>query len=234
MNGFNAALKSGLNFFGGFGTGIFIVSTGSAPAPNPVAPDIGTEVSWTDDTYFDSFTSQSGITVADVTGSNGLTWQLYYAHQAITIPADATNRIGVNTFSTQTAAPKPIRFVSGSNNSLISGFGGEKSLVGTNNLSSTPGGFVEQACNSATTIAAGTYFIVGIGTIFFRTLKTQTTNRTAMLNGNPVVTVLPTNWWSSQLNVQTSGFPTELGGTRTPTEKFTDKVVMLSIKFKLA
>ena len=234
MNGFNTAFQTNLSFFGGFGTGIFVLSTGSAPAPDPLAPDVGTEVDWSDNTYFDSFTSQSGITTADVTGSNGFTWQLYYAHQSIKISADGVSRIGVNTFSNQTASPKPIRFVSGSNNSLISGFGGEKSLVATNTLSSTAGGFVEQACNSATTIAAGSYFIIGIGAIFFRTLKTQAANRTAMLSGSPVVTVLPTNWWSSQANVQTSGFPTELGGTRTPTQKFTDKVVMLSIKFELA
>lgn len=230
-NGFSFNL-GGDGFGAGFGRSLVTGSSGGGGAAG--APVLGTEVAWTDNTYFDAWTSQSGVTTTDVTGSNGLTWQLYYAHKTITIDADGVNRLGVNTFSTQTASPKPIRYVSGSNNSTIGGFGGEKSLVGTNTLSSTPGGFVEQACNSATTIAAGTYFIIGIGTIFFRTMKTVTTNRTAMLNGEPVVTVIPTNWWSSQSNVQTSGFPVELGGTRAPTEKFTNKVLVMSVKFKVA
>lgn len=234
ISGFGLGFQANLNFFGGFGSGIVTIGSVSSPPASPLVPDIGTQVAWADDTYFDSYTSQSGISTADVTGSNSLTWQLYYAHQTISIPADAVNRIGLNTFSTQVASFKPIRFASGTNDSQITSFGGEKSLVGSNNLSSSPGAFVEQACNSATTIAAGSYFIIGVGAIFYRTLKTQTSNRTAMLNGNPVVTVLPTNWWATQGNYYSTGFPTVLGGTRTPSENYTDKVVMLSIKFKLA
>ena len=233
-SGFGVSFTSGS--FGstavGFGGGFTrIIVPGPGPDPGPNVPQLGTEVAWSDNTYFDFWTSQSGVTTTDVTGSNGLTYQLCYAHKTISIPSDGVNRIGVNTFTTQTAAPKPIRFVSGSNNSQISNFGGEKSLVGLNSIDSAPGKFIEQPCSSATTIQAGSYFIIGIGAIFFRTMKTVTTNRTAMLGGEPVVTVIPTNWWSSQANVQTSGFPTELGGTRTPTQKFTDKVLVMSIKF---
>ena len=205
---------------------------GSGSAPITGSFDTGTAVAWTDNTYFDTYISQSGVTTSDVTGSNGMTYQLFYAHQAITIPSDGINRVGLNTYSTQVLSAKPIRFAQSTLSNSISSFSADI-LICSNNSTSSPGLFIEQPVSSLISVPANTYFVVGIGTIFFRTLKTQTTNRTAFVGSTPIVTVLPINWWASQSNVFTSGLPTELGGARTFTEKFTNKVAMISLKIKL-
>lgn len=195
-----------------------------------------TNVAWTDDTYFDNWTSQSGVTTSDATlsGSNDTNYQLYYAHQSVQIVKDGTNKIGWNTWSTQTASTRNWWYAISSSDSLTSFGSTATALTVSTSLTSSPGAFRESAISTSTlTIPANRYFIIGCYANWFRTIKDLAAPRTAYLNGNPVVTVINQIYYGPNTGIANGGVPTALGGAKTNTTLRTGKVFVESIKFKL-
>lgn len=200
-------------------------------APPAPAFEFGTAVAWTDDTYFDSFTSQSGVTDTDGTATNNLCWQLYFAHEALTIPADEVNRVGINTWR---GGNNTInwRYAISTIDDTLGSFAADAQFA-NQSFSYTAGGFNEQRADTAVTIPANRYFLIGVaGGPFFRATKLLADNRTAYIGGTPYVTVFNTFYQSGWPGGPTTGIPTQLGGASTFTEH-TDRVSVTSIKFKV-
>lgn len=58
-----------------------------------------TQIQWTPDTYFDSWTSRSGIVDPTLNpfqaDTSNLVWQLFFAHKSITLPVGSA-KYGIN------------------------------------------------------------------------------------------------------------------------------------------
>jgi hypothetical protein len=176
-------------------------------------PDLGTTVPWTSGTYFNSWTSQSGVTTSDLAyNTNNLVWQLLYAWQAITIPV-LNPAWGIATTANGSNASN-LRYSLSSVDATIGSFGAD-AQIGTNNLGSyTAGGFFEGRVTSSRSIPANRYFLLGItGGPFYRSFRTLAANRTATVSGNPVFTVINRFWWGGWPTGPTTGVPTQLGGS---------------------
>jgi hypothetical protein len=176
-------------------------------------PDLGTTVPWTSGTYFNSWTSQSGVTTSDLAyNTNNLVWQLLYAWQSITIPSQnpawgiATTANGSNTSN--------LRYSLSSVDATIGSFGAD-AQIGTNIVGSyTAGGFFVGQTTASRSIPANRYFLLGItGGPFYRSFRTLAANRTATISGNPVFTVINRFWWPGWPTGPTTGVPTQLGGS---------------------
>ena len=214
-----------------------IASTKRAVASGPTSGDsalsLGTEVAWTSGTYFDSWTSQSGVTTEDAPGTpytNNLCWQMFYAHVAIKISA-TTQRAGVatmingnNTISIRTA-------VAGSNNTQ-SGFSGETQRA-SQSFSYSAGGFNQLTFTSQLSVPANRYFLIGVTSgPYYRTFKTLNANRTAVVGGTTaVVTAINKTWWGAWPSGPTTGIPTQLGGVSTFTQ-WDNIIPVTSYKFE--
>lgn len=199
-----------------------------SPAVDPF--DYGTVVNWTDDTYFDSFTTQS-VTTTDGINTNNLCWQLYYSHQALTIPADGTSRLGVSTYLSGSNTITWRYSISQSDDTL-GNFAADQQFA-TASFSYTAGGFNEQNADSAVSIPANRYFLLGVvNGPFYRSSKLLADNRTAYIGATPYVTVFNTFYEGAWPGGPTSGIPTQLGGSATFTEH-TDRVSVTSVKFKI-
>jgi hypothetical protein len=191
------------------GSGVTISSVVAGPGP-----DLGTTVPWTSGTYFNSWTSQSGVTTSDIASynTNNLVWQLLYAWQAITIPVlnpawgIATTANGSNTSN--------LRYSLSSVDDTVGSFEAD-AQIGTNIVGSyTAGGFFVGQTTASRSIPANRYFLLGItGGPFYRSFRTLAANRTATISGNPVFTVINRFWWPGWPTGPTTGVPTQLGGS---------------------
>lgn len=205
----------------------------NAPVSGDGALSLGTEVAWTSGTYFNSWTSQSGVTTEDAPGTpytNNLCWQMFYAHVPLKISA-TTQRAGVATAvnGNNTIA---IRSAIASSNNTQSGFTGETQRA-SSSFSYTAGGFNQLTFNSQLDIPANRYFLLGVTSgPYYRTFKTLNANRTAVVDGTTaVVTAINKVWWPGWPSGPTTGIPTQLGGSATFTE-WTNIVPVTSYKFE--
>lgn len=205
------------------------VSNSPAPGPDPFN---GTVVAWTDNTYFDSYTSQSGVTTSDGTYTNNLCWQLYYAHQALTIPAgDGVNRLGICTTINGSNTISWRISVSTANDTLGS-FAADTQFA-TQSFTYSAGGFNQQTAATAVSIPANRYFLIGVTNgPYYRATKLLANSRTAYVGSTPYVTVFNTFYQGGWPSGPTTGIPTDLGGAATFT-KYTDRVSVTSVKFKI-
>ncbi len=89
----------------------------SSGAAFVVTGGTGTIVPYTELTYLDAFSSQSGVTTTDAFDSNSGCWQLYYSHSAVTINS-GSNNIGLNTYTNGTNTWTWYVTISNSNNTL--------------------------------------------------------------------------------------------------------------------
>jgi hypothetical protein len=203
------------------GTGITI-ETGITVSSEFTGPESGTLVPYTSGTYFDSWTSQSGVTTSDFPtantagasssyNTNNLSWQLLYAWQAITIPLQSPQYGVATTVAGSNSAT--LRYSLSSADYTIGGFGAD-TQIGTNISGSyTAGGFFTGQATSTRSIPANRYFLLGItGGPFYRSFKILSANRTATIGGSPVFTVINKFWWPGWPTGPTSGIPTQLGG----------------------
>ena len=179
-----------------------------------VGPDQGTTVPWTSGTYFNSWTSQSGVTTSDIASynTNNLVWQLLYAWQDITIPV-LNPAWGIATTANGSNASN-LRYSLSSVDATIGSFGAD-AQIGTNIVGSyTAGGFFVGQTTASRSIPANRYFLLGItGGPFYRSFRTLAANRTATISGNPVFTVINRFWWPGWPTGPTTGVPTQLGGS---------------------
>lgn len=193
--------------------------------------DIGTAVAWTSATYFDSFTSQSGITTSNLSPTNSMCWQIYYAHKAMTIAA-AANSIGLNTYLNGSNSWTWYTSVSTVNDNSGS-FPSESSFATTGGVVGyTAGGFSQQTVSSLVTIPANRYFLIGhVAGPYYRTFRTLAANRTAQISGVSHVTAFNRVFYGPHGSGPTSGIPSQLGGARTGYTEYNGYVPVWSIKF---
>lgn len=203
--------------------------------------DFGSEVSWTNDTYFDTWTSQTSATSdLPTTGlpgsnnqgwrSNNLLWVPFYAHQALTLAADATNRWGYVSLVTGTNSVA-LRYAVSTQDNTLGSFAADAIAATAVTNSYTAATLFQRTITTAVSVPANRYFLLGIvGGPFSKVFKELSTNRTAYTGGSPVVTVLNRFYWGGWTTGPTTGIPTQLGGDTTFTEKL-DYVPLLSFKF---
>jgi len=221
--------------FGGFSKSMRLGRRGVTSPYAEVQPDISgtTAVAWTDNTYFDFWTSQTSNST-DILGSvQNRCFQLCYAHQAIIISNDSVNRIGVGTYSTQVSSPKrwwyavgvaPNVFRVGATHTALSN-------DGTSNFSSSQGAFVQHPAGTSMTVPANTWFIVGHSIIPFRAVRALAAPRTAQISGTNVVTCFPTIYqYGSQSETRS---PLQLGGQGRVNTIWTGYSHVMSMKFRL-
>jgi hypothetical protein len=209
------------------------IATVSGATSGDPALALGTEVAWTSGTYFDSWTSQSGVTTEDAPGTpytNYLCWQMFYAHVAVKISA-TTQRAGVATMINGTNVIA-IRTAVASVNNTQSGFTGETQRA-SQAFSYTAGGFNQLTFSSQLSVAANRYFLIGVTSgPYYRTFKTLNANRTAVVGGTTaVVTAINKTWWGAHGSGPTTGIPTQLGGSSTFTE-WSNIIPVTSFKFE--
>jgi hypothetical protein len=216
---------------------VYLGSTQKWPTNVPVSGDpslsLGTQVSWTSGTYFDSWTSQSGVTTEDAPGTpytNNLCWQMFYSHVALKISA-TTQRAGVATAINGTNTIR-IRAAIASANNTQTGFTSEAQYA-SQSFSYTAGGFNQLTFTSQLNIPANRYFLLGVVSgPFYRTFKTLAANRTAVVGGTTAaVTAINKTWWGAWPSGPTTGIPTQLGGSSTFTE-WSNIIPVTSYKFE--
>ena len=222
--------------FGGFSSSFKLGRRGPTSPYSEILPDTTgtTEVTWADDTYFDFYSSQTSTTT-DILGSNqNRTLQLCFAHQALTIPFDATNRLAVGTYSTQVSSPKRTFAAIGIADN-IQRFPATTTFItndATSGKTSSQGAFVEYPVGSLVSIPANRWFLIGHSIIPFRAARSMAAPRTATIGGTYYFTVFPIIYlYSSQSEGRT---PAELGGFARPFLKYTGYTNVMSVKFKLA
>lgn len=202
---------------------------------------LGIEASWSSDSYWDTWTSQtSGTTDLATTGgpntantgygSNNLAWGLFYAHKSIRLSADATNRWGYvanNTGSNSVG----LRYAVSSADNTLGSFGSEAAIATATSNSYTGGVLFQRTITTTTTIPANRYFLLGLaGGPFQKRFKSLASNRTAVSNNEAVVTTLNRFYWGGWITGPTSGIPSQLGGSATFTEVL-GYVPLMSFKF---
>ena len=189
----------------------------------------GTIVPYTTLTYFDAFTSQSGVTTTDAFNSNNGCWQLYYSHSAITI-SNGSN-IGLNSYAGGSNTWGWSVAISNSNNTI--GNWGSVSAITTNiSFNYSAGGFNVSTLTQRVTIPANRYFLImSNGGPFFRTIKTLASNRTAQIGGINYVTacnkVALGNWPTGGTTV----IPSQFGGAGTGYTLYTGASHVHSVVF---
>jgi hypothetical protein len=194
------------------------------------APSAGTGVAWTSGSYFDAYSSQSGITVSDLSPTNDLVWQLYYANAPLTIAADGVNRLGFNTYASGSNSWNYRVAVSTVDDTLGS-FGADTAFA-SGGTSYTAGGFNQNTATTAVNIPARRYFIIGIHTgAYYRTFKTSAGNRSAQIGGLTYLTAINTIYYAPHANSVFSGVPTALGGSSSAFTTYNGYVAMYSIAF---
>lgn len=218
---------------------------GSVIVAGPVSGDpnlsLGTEVSWSSNTYFDTWTSQTSSTsdlgftggpntVGTGYGSNNLAWCLFYAHKSVRLSADSVNRWGYVPFNTGSNSVS-LRYAVSTVDNTLGSFGSDTQIASAVSNNYTAATLFPRTITTTTTIPANRYFLLGInGGPFRKVFRSLASNRTAIVNNEPVVTTLNRFYWGGWVNGPTSGIPTQLGGSSTFTE-VSGHVFLLSFRF---
>lgn len=193
-------------------------------------PSVGTAVEWTSGTYFDAYSSQSGITTTDLTPTNNMCWQLFFAWKPLSINTGATN-VGLNTYRFGSNSWTWYASVS-SSDYTIGSFPVQSAFTSNLSFSYTTGGFFEHTPTTKVTIPANRYFMIGTqGGPYYKTFKSLAENRTAQISGVNYVTAINRVLFSNWSGGPSNGIPTQVGGA---TSGFTDNtgyMHLISIKF---
>lgn len=196
------------------------------------APTTGTAVAWTNDTYFDMYSSQSGVLSSDQANTSSLVWQVFFANAPLTIPADGVNRYGWQAYGNGSNAVNYRIAISSVDNTLGS-FAADTQISSAATTSYSAGVFKEQVGTASVTIPAKRYFLIGIvGGPFTRTIKSLAANRTAQVGGVNYVTALNTVYFASHASSITTGIPSAIGGNVSGFSTLNGYASVMSIKFK--
>lgn len=196
------------------------------------SPTQGNGIAWTDDTYFDSYSSRSGLSNSDFAWTSSLVWQLYYSWAPLSIPADGVMRLG---FAAASSASDTVSFkISISTVDDTLGSFGPETTIGSRNITYSQGGFSEQQATTAVNIPAKRWFLIGIyNGPYYRSIKPLSLPRTAQINGVNYITVNPGVFYAPNTPVVTSGIPTLVGGSSSAFTVDFSYVQVMSIKFKV-
>ena len=217
--------------FGGFVKSFSAGRRGTTAPAVETLPDLTgtTDVAWTDDTFFNFYSSQTSSTTDILASNQNQTYVLCYAHREIRLLADVINRAGVGTYSTQTSSPKIHRIIIANGpNSLR--FPQSNTGIASYSASSSSNAFVQGVVSDSQTIPANTYFLIGIRQIAFAANRSLAASRSATQGGNRVFTVFPTIYrMSAQTEPRT---PVLFGGFAVPYQILDGYVPVLSYRFK--
>lgn len=200
---------------------------------DPTIPTQGNVTAWTDATYANIASVGSGVLTSSQAATNDTCWQLFYAYQTITIPAQA-NGIGLNVYAGDSNSWTwyiTIGGIPGINN-----FYGTPTVLGTGTCVSTStgaaGAFVQSTITNATTIPAGSYFMIATVNAgpFYKTFQAATQNKTFAINGVPYVTALNTVYISSSSTTQS--IPYQVGGTDHTYTTTANTVAVMGVVFQ--
>ena len=194
------------------GGGISFASDGAAPGGGESGDpnlSLGTSVTWTANTMFDTWTSSSSTTT-DGTNNVNQVWQMFYAHKPLRITSGkAGARIG--TYQSGTNSWTWGYSVSGTDNSQ-SNFGAVTN-IGTGSASYVSGGTYTSNFSTTINIPQYRYFIIGRVTgPFYYASRTLASNRTASIGGVSYFTVINKLWKGGASSTPLT-LPTQLGGT---------------------
>jgi hypothetical protein len=223
---------SGQQFDNGNQSATWLNSNGYWTSYVPV-PDVtggtGTLISYTTGTFFNAFTSQSGVTTTDAFNTNNGCWQLYYSHSAVTISNG--NNIGLNSNASGSNTWSWSVAISNSNNT-IGDWGSVSAITATQSFSYTAGGFNESTLTQSVTIPANRYFLIlNNGGPFYRTVKTLESNRTAQIEGSNYVTVCNKVALGDWPSGGTTVIPSQFGGSGTDYTFYTGASHVHSVVF---
>ena len=160
---------------------------------------------------------QSGITSTATPGDWGgsyIIWQLAYAWQATTV----TNEMGMNNYLfSLTATPRPVfnTAIGQQANSLTTIT--PNRLTGYSNFSTSLGAgryITPEISFSSGAIPANTYFMVAMAALPGITTYSRSTNSTALVNGQPFVTMTNMIFYSTS-GASSDGTPVQVGGPAT-------------------
>jgi hypothetical protein len=187
---------------------------GETSGESPI--ETGSNINFTLGNLFDAYSSRDGVTNTEAFNTNNGCWQLYYAHQNISIPS-GNNNIGLNPHTSGTNAWTWYYAISNSTNTI--GDWSSVSALTTSRSGSYTGGVITYSnIISTINIPANTYFLIGnTSGPFYRTIKELSESRTAIVSGSPYVTAINQvclgNWPSggtttipSQFNGAGSGY----------------------------
>ena len=171
--------------------------------------DLGTQVEWTANTIFDTWTSSSSTTT-DGTNNVDCVWQMFYAHKALRITSGTSGaRIGTSTSGTNGWTWQYA--VSNDYNSQTNFT--SPSTISTNSASYVSGGTYTGNYSATVNIAAFKYFLIGRVTgPFYYASRTLASNRTAVISGVPYFTVINKLWKGGAASTPMT-IPTQLGGS---------------------
>lgn len=217
--------------FGGFTKSFSIGRRGITRAAAETLPDVSgtTDVAWTDDTYFNFWTSQT-TNATDILSSNqNQTWVLCYAHQGIRLLADSVQRVGFGTYSTQVSSPKPCGIVVGTEDNSLRLPATSTSITSGSSISSA-NLLVPQTISAAQTIPANRYFLIGTRQIAFHANRALAAPRSAVHNNQRILTVFPTIYrMGGQTDTRT---PVQFGGFGAPISVWPGYVPLISLRMK--
>lgn len=204
-----------------------ISASGRTVFSNP--PAIGTAVSWTVGTYFDAYSSQSGVTTNDLANTNNMCWQMFYAWKDLTIAA-AASTTAINTTANGNNTITFVRSVGNVPNA--SRYFPAATTISSALTGYVAGGFNQFTTTVATTIPAGRYFLIGVTSgPFYRSFKTLADNRTAQVSGESYVTAINRVWHGGWPSGPTAGIPTQLDGATSGYTQYNGYSPVISVKF---
>lgn len=171
--------------------------------------DLGTQVTWTANTIFDTWTSSSSTTT-DGTNNVDQVWQMFYAHKALRITSGTsgarigTHTSGTNSWTWQYAVSNEYN----TQNNFTS-----PSTISTNGASYVSGGTYAGNYSATVNIPAYKYFLIGRVTgPYYYASRTLASNRTAVISGVPYFTVINKLWKGGAASTPMT-IPTQLGGS---------------------
>lgn len=171
--------------------------------------DLGTSVSWTANTMFDTWTSSSSATT-DGTNNVDNVWQMFYAHKPLRITSGkAGARIGTSTsgsnswtwwYAVSNDANSQTNFTS-------------PTQIASNSASYSSGGTYTGNFSTTVNIPQYKYFLIGRVTgPFYYASRTLASNRTAAISNVPYFTVINKLWKGGAASTPMT-IPTQLGGS---------------------
>lgn len=217
--------------FGNLSASFSFGRRGITRAASESIPDVSgtTDVAWTDDTYFNFWTSQT-TNATDILSSNqNQTWVLCFAHQEIRLLADSIQRIGFGTYSTQVSSPKPCGIIIGTEDNSLRLPATSTSITSGSSVSSA-NLLVPQTISAAQTIPANRYFLIGTRQIAFHANRALAAPRSAFHNSQRILTVFPTIYrMGGQTDTRT---PVQFGGFGVPISVWEGYVPLISLRMK--
>lgn len=216
-SGFNTGLVVGPGMgIGGFNTGFSApIQAGGGSAPTGSVVDLGTEVAWTDQTFFDSWSASSSTTSNGGLDAIYPVWQMYYAHQQVRIPVGANIRTG--TYNAGSNSWKYGVSISSVDN-VSSSFAAPSTISTNQSFSYTSGGTYTHTTNALVIVPANRFFLLAhTQGPYYYARRTLASNRTAMVGSTPYVTAI-NKLWVNSVSSDTFIVPTSLGGSAAGTQ----------------